>query len=110
LTPELQGVIYAVDGGTARPIPGFESGVDGIRKWSSDGRSLFVTRVDGGSLEIARLDLESGRREVWRTLTPPERVGLAPPFGYFAITPDGRYYAHSLVYHLSDLYLVTALE
>ncbi len=108
--PEGNGIIYAVEGGASRPIPGFQTGEDDLYQWSSDGRSVFVGRFDATSLEIDRLDLASGRRELWRRVTPTDSLGASSDFFPFAMTPDGKSYAYSPLYQMSDLYLVTGLE
>jgi Tol biopolymer transport system component len=102
--PQGGGFIYAINGGSNRPIPGFQDG-DGLMQWSPDGRALFVGRFEEVPMKIFRLDLATGRRELWREFTP-----LNPLLYYFAMTPDGKSYAYSSNYSWADLYLVTGVQ
>jgi len=107
--PKGEGVIYPVEGGASRPIPGFEAGREGPLAWSSDGRSLYVGQSGRLPLRIFRLDLATGKREFWREFAPPDRAALSDMY-YFAMTPDGKAYAYSPFYLPTDLYLVTGLR
>lgn len=78
-------------------------------QWSADGRSLFVYRIADVPARIFRLDLSTGRRELWRELIPPDLAGTSD-IGNVQITPDGRAYAYYYGQILSDLYLVEGLK
>jgi Tol biopolymer transport system component len=108
--PQNRGVIYPVDGGTPRPIPGFQAGEETPLKWSSDGRSLFVTQGSGVRFRVFRLDLTTGTRELWHEFTPDDRAGNADDLYYLTMTPDGKAYAYSFLIVPSELYLVTGLR
>ncbi len=114
--PQGEGVIYPVEGGAPRPIPGFKTGEEDPLLWSSDGLSLFVGPIGGPaerkstSLKIFRLDLTTGKRELWHELIPTDRAALFGPLYNFAMTPDGKSYAYSFLNGPSDLYLVTGLK
>ena len=58
-----------VEGGEPRAIEGLEDG-DGLLQWSADGHSLFVRAAGELVLKIYKLDLSSGRRELWKELIP----------------------------------------
>ena len=79
-------------------------------QWSSDGRSLYVGQSTSVSLTVFRLDLETGRRELWREFTPADTAALRAWAYYFAMTPDGKSYAYSTFNTPTDLYLVTGLR
>ena len=98
--------LHPVGPGTPRVIPGEGPGDHPIR-WSADGRSLFVLRLS--PTRIFRLDLASGRREVWQEITPPDAAGLggAPQV---QVTADGRAWVASHVRSLTDLYLAEGLR
>jgi Tol biopolymer transport system component len=116
--PQGEGVTYSVEGGASRPIPGFRTGEEGPIVWSSDGRFLFVGPVGiggpfkrtGDALRVFRLDLTTGKRELWREFRAQDRATLLFPLYYFAMTPDGRSYAYSSFNAPTDLYLVTGLR
>ena len=107
--PADEGVIWALEGGGLRPIPGFLPG-ECVMQWSSDGRSLYVCHLDIVPLRVFRLDLTTGKRELWHEFRPTETAALAAWTYYFAMTPDGKAYAYSTFNLPSDLYLVTGLE
>jgi hypothetical protein len=56
-----------------------------------------------------RLDVATGRRELWNTLGPADRAGVAL-IDWIIITPDGRAYAYKFTRSQTDLYQVTGLE
>jgi hypothetical protein len=58
---------------------------------------------------VERVDLASGRREMWRELKGSDRAGHSPSTA-IQITPDGRYYAYTYRRFLNDLYLVSGLK
>ena len=73
---------------------------------SADGAWLYVQTDDA---QIARVHLDSGRREVVRRLIPPDPAGLSDILRV-VMTPDGRAYAYSYVRALSALYLVEGIS
>jgi Tol biopolymer transport system component len=113
-----EGAVYPIAGGTSRPIPGLRAGKEKPLLWSADGRSLFVgprgkpgpSTDPSAAFRIFRLDLATGKRELWHEFAPPNRAGLLIAGYYFAMTPDGRSYAYSYLNAPSDLYLVTGLK
>ena len=59
-------------------------------------------------MRVSRLELSTGRKELWKTLMPADAAGasnIAP-----APTPGGDSYVYSYVRTLSDLYLVEGLK
>jgi hypothetical protein len=105
-------VSYAVDGvggGEPEPIPGAVAGDSPIR-FSPEGRSLYVlARGDGAACAIDRLDLATGGRVSWKTITPPDPVGV---YGIprLLLSADGASYVYAYVRLLDDLYLVDGLR
>ncbi len=100
--------LYPVAGGDARPVPG-AGPEDRALRWSSDGASLFVTRLGELPARIERLDLMTGRRTLWKELLPDDRAGLLD-IGFMTIAPDGRAYAYSYRRILSTLYHIEGLR
>jgi Tol biopolymer transport system component len=99
---------YPLEGGSPLPIEGLAEGEVPVQ-WSADGRSLFVYRIADVPARIFRLDLTTGRRELWRELVPPDLAGTSD-IGNVQITPDGRAHAYYYGQVLSDLYLVEGLK
>ena len=85
-----------------KPLPGI-SGTP--LQWSADGRFVFVRR---GNLpvEIHRVEVATGRSELWQTLEPPDSVGVERIFP-IVLTPDGKSYCYSATRNLSDLFAVS---
>lgn len=102
--------LYPVDGqGAPGPVPGIHPD-ESIASISPDGRSvLVVSAVKQTSLEVYRVDLTSGRRELFKKLGPADPIGLTMyPAGLF--TPDGKYYVYSYSRSLGELYAVDGLR
>jgi len=95
-----------VDGGERRPIPGLESD-ECVLRLRVDGHHVFVTERNFPLMPTPpfRLDLESGRRESWKELSPADSAGVQN-LVWVCLTPDGRSYAYSYFRKLSVLYLV----
>jgi hypothetical protein len=75
--------------------------------WGPDGQSLLMLRSRSGQASgaIERVDLRSGKREVVREITPPERPGelfLASA----SVTADLKAYAYAFFRMRSILFLV----
>ena len=97
-----------MDGGEPRPISGIAEGEVPIQ-WTADGRSLYVRRWDEMPARVFRLDLETGRRELWKQIMPADHTGVVQIRGILP-TPDGRAYAYSYLRVLSELYVVEGLK
>ncbi len=96
-------------GGPSVPIRGLEPNDDPLR-WTADGRSLFVGsgRV-GIPGRVFRLDLATGRRELWKEFTPGDPTGITG-FGPASISADGSTILFGYGQRLSDLYVVEGLR
>jgi Tol biopolymer transport system component len=100
--------LYPVDGqGAPRPVPGIHPN-EAILSVSRDGRSALVAVLGSYSADVMRVDLISGRREVFKKLGPSDPAGVV--LGAAAFTPDGKSYAYSCFSALSQLYLVEGLR
>ena len=104
-------LIYRVDGtGRARAIQGAEP-TDQLVQWSGDGKSIVVRGAEQMPLTLYRIDLATGRRELWKQLAPADLTGFLE-FGVGSmsgprITPDGRFYAYN--YH-SDVETLVQID
>jgi serine/threonine protein kinase/Tol biopolymer transport system component len=100
--------LFPIRGGEPKPIAGLEPGESVIR-WSGDSRFLFLRKLDGpAALEINRLDVATGRRELWKELKTPDSVGVQ--LVQVVMTPDGDSYAYSFQRDISVLYLARGLK
>ena len=100
--------LWPVGDGAPRVVQGSEPG-DRPVAWSADGRSLWLFRRGEVPTNVFRLDLTNGRRELWKTLVPPDPAGVYSIIE-FCITPSGHSYFYSYRRLLSQLFLVTGIQ
>jgi len=94
-------------GGEARPAPGCD--VDDVPiGWTADGKAIYVYRRGRVRVPIDRVDIATGERTPWHTITPSDPAGILDIMPIL-ITPDGQTYAYGYRRFLSDLYVVTGL-
>jgi eukaryotic-like serine/threonine-protein kinase len=95
--------LIPLDGSEPRDIPNWSGGSP--VQWSADGRSLYVSTFSG---EAWLVDIESGKRRLWKTLAP----GFSPGMGQnrLRVTTDGKAYVYSMPRAFSELYLVEGLR
>jgi hypothetical protein len=101
--------LFPVDGGEPRPLAGV-SDRERIAGWSGDGRTMFIYKRSTLPAKVERVDLNSGKRELAREITPSDRAGLIGGINILRITSDGRTYAYSYIQQLSELQLVEGLK
>ena len=80
-------------------------------QWSSDGKAVYGFGEEDGTLLLYRIDLQTGRQERWKKVSPPDRTGFMrygtrPVGGGVSVTPDGQFYAYSYYTDSSRLTLV----
>ncbi len=100
--------LFPLDGGPARAVRGAEAGDEAIR-FSVDGRALYVTRREV-PLRIFKIDLASGRRELWRELPAPDPAGLQASWPAAVISADGRSVVGTYTRRLNKLYVVSGVR
>jgi serine/threonine protein kinase len=101
-------VICPVDGAAQRPLPGSVAGERPI-VWSAEGRALYVYRRHELPARVFRVDVESGRRELWKEIAPADRTGL-DGIDTIRMTPDARAYAYGYTRILGSLQIVQGLR
>ena len=82
---------------------------DRLIQVSDDGKTAFVVNYNGLSAPVYRVNLETGVRQLVKTLE------MRDPTGGFGITrvvttPDGQYFAYNTLRQLSELYLLQGLK
>jgi eukaryotic-like serine/threonine-protein kinase len=95
-------------GGAPRLVPGSEPR-DRPVGWTADGKSLWLFRRGEVPAHVFQLDLTTGNRKLWKTLSPPDPAGVVSVVD-FQITPKGHAYFYSYTQLLSQLYLVRGLK
>jgi dipeptidyl aminopeptidase/acylaminoacyl peptidase len=108
LGPDRRIAIYSVEPREPQPVPGLEPDELPIR-WTSDGRSLYVYRSSGVPARIHLLDVETGKRTLWKVIDPPDPAGILTVGPYF-ISDDGKSYVYSYRREVGDLFLVEGLR
>ena len=105
--PDGQLTIYSVADGTALAVPGRQDGDEPVQ-WTADGKALLVGRP-GSPTQVFTIDLATGGRKLFRTLTALDPTGLidnaAPDF-----SRDLGSYVYSYTRITSDLYIVDGLK
>jgi Tol biopolymer transport system component len=108
LGPDQRFYLYPVAGGEPVPIPGLING-DVPSGWTADGRFLFVRRRGEVPQRVMKLEVATGRKELWKELVPPDPAGIwliSPVW----VTPDEKYYVYTFARSLADLYVVDGLK
>ena len=81
-------------------------------QWSQDGKSLYLRRVEGVTVNISRYNLATGKRQPWKKLAPRDPAGLIGidvGRGELAMTPDGRGYVFTYWKVIRNLFLTGGL-
>jgi serine/threonine protein kinase/Tol biopolymer transport system component len=93
----------------AQPIRGLEPNDQPLR-WAADGRALFLASSnDTFPARVYRLDLTSGRRDVWKEFMPGDPTGITA-IGPNGISADGKTITFGYSHTLSDLYIAEGLR
>jgi predicted Ser/Thr protein kinase len=100
--------IFSIVGGPPVLVPGGQLRESGAG-WSSDGRAVYVYRRGDSSATVSRIDLSTGKRELWKTITAPDPAGITGVAPVIVVM-DGRSYAYGVTRILSTLYLVDGLK
>ena len=106
--PEGKIYLYSISPSEPRPIPGLEAG-EIPAQWSPDGRFVYVYRRGDVPARVMRVELATGKRELWKELQPSDTTGLEEVANVW-LTPDGRSYVYNHIRMLSDLYLAEGLR
>ncbi len=105
--PDRKRYLYPLSGGEPVAIPGLDA-EDRMDQRSADGRFLYIHRSGEVPVKVYRLEVSTGKKELWRTLVPADAAGISgvSPFP----TPGGESYVYAYIRTLSDLYLVEGLK
>jgi len=106
--PDQKGYLYPTSGGEPRAILGLNSGEQPIT-FSSDSRFLYVYQPGELPARVDKLDLQTGKRTLWKQLMPSDPAGVET-IGPILITPDAKTCIFGYHRMLADLYLVEGLK
>uniref|UniRef100_Q01VZ5 Serine/threonine protein kinase n=1 Tax=Solibacter usitatus (strain Ellin6076) TaxID=234267 RepID=Q01VZ5_SOLUE len=107
LDSEAKAFLYPLGGGTPKPLPVLTTD-ERLMSFSEDARSIFVARRSERLAKVWRVDLSSGRMELWREL-PIDPAGQTR-VNSVQITPDGKSLVYAVVRNSSELYLAKGLR
>ena len=106
-------MLLPIQGGDGEPVPGLTP-ADIPLQWSHQGRYVYaVTRTVGArvpAVDVFRVDVATGARGVWKTLTPSDPVGVEDARETLVMTPDAESYCYSYMRRLGDLFVVDGLR
>jgi hypothetical protein len=97
-------LIYPVDRGEPHVVAGAARD-DLVLRWSADGRSLLVCPAGEVPSRIERLDVATGKRELIRTIGPPDMTSV---LGIFPIVvgADEKTHVYTSRRMISHLFLI----
>ena len=99
---------YPLAGGEPSALPGLTAAFRPIR-YVPDGRALYCQENVTIPARIHKYDLETGRLELWKEVSPTDTAGLTA-ISRLVVTPDGTSYAYSYLRTLSYLQLVDGMK
>ncbi|MGE5414971.1 MAG: hypothetical protein ACM3NW_12400, partial [Syntrophomonadaceae bacterium] len=106
--PDRKRYFYPLEGGEPQPIAGLAP-EETPAGWTGDGRSLYVFRRRDVPARISKLDVASGRKELWREFMPGDGSGIQD-IAPIIPTPNGDAYVYGYSRTLSDMYVVEGLK
>jgi serine/threonine protein kinase len=105
---DQKAILFPVEGGQPRTVSGVLDGEFPVR-FSADGRFLYLWKRGDVPARVTRIDIETGKREVWKDLLPVDPSGVER-ISNVLVTPDGKGYAYCFTRLLSDLFVVEGLK
>jgi hypothetical protein len=106
--PQGRTQLYDIPSRKPRPLPGVLEG-DKVLGWDESGSSLYMQSTRIFPVQIMRLEVISGRRQAWKTLSPADLSGIES-HPYVKITPKGDAFAYNIKRVLSTLYVMEGLK
>jgi serine/threonine protein kinase/Tol biopolymer transport system component len=100
--------LYPIAGGEPQKFNIILDPDERVMGFSADGKNLLV-RTRAIPVKLTRVNLETGKRERWREITPADPAGIQS-IASIRISADGKAYAYSAGRVLSDLYVVDGLK
>jgi Tol biopolymer transport system component len=106
--PGRRATLYPVEGGEPREISAASEGEFPVR-FSTDGRWVYLWKRGDVPARVSRVDIATGRRELWKDLVPLDPAGVER-ISNVVVSADGRTYAYAYARILSDLFMVEGLR
>ena len=103
--------ITSIAGAESRPAPSTITGADRILQWSTNGDRLWVARPAGPLMQLASIDVATGRRIPIRDIPPADTTAYRQPeFQRVFISRDGSRVLRGDAYARGRLYLVEGVR
>jgi eukaryotic-like serine/threonine-protein kinase len=106
-------MLFPIHGGNGQPVRALMPG-DIPLQWSHDGRFVYTVESFGGArpaaVDVFRVEVATGSRTLWKTLTPSDPVGVEDMRETLTMTPDAESYCYSYERRLGDLFVVEGLK
>jgi len=100
--------LVSAEGGDPQPVQSSQPG-DAPLRWMRSGNVLFVGQRGETSCPVWRLDLQTGARTPWKTVSPADIAGVTG-VSCPRLAADEQHYAFGYIRDLSDLFLVEHLK
>jgi len=100
--------LVSTDGGNPQAVRGSQPSDNPLR-WMKDGNALFVGQRGETSCPIWKLDLQTGARTPWKTVSPADVAGVTG-VSCPRLAADEQHYVFGYIRDLSDLFLVEHLK
>ncbi len=100
--------LYPIAGGDPQRVTWDVKPDDRLVRFLADGKGLLVADHNVPTT-VSRIDLASGRREVWKEIAPADPAGVESIVS-IKFNADGKSYAYSTMRVLSDLFVVDGLK
>ena len=107
IDPQGEVTLTPIAGGSSRAVHGLPPSTELLR-WEKSGRKIFA-RAGTVPFKILRLNTETGRADLWRTLGPFDLSGVVGT-AEIAIAPDGQSHCYSYIRNLSTLFVASGLK
>ncbi len=105
--PDRKTYLYPLAGGEPTVVPGIDAN-DRVVAFTSDAGSVYMFQQGETPINVNRVDVTTGHRQLWRSLAPADLGGVSDVGPLPA--PSGDAYVYSYNRTLSDLYLVEGLK
>jgi hypothetical protein len=100
--------LYPIDGGDPMPLPHLDRS-DRVVLWMTGENAVLLFRINEMPAHIHKLNLDTGERSIWRSLTPPDPTGIYR-IGRVSTSADGSAYGYNYYMQLVDLHVVSGLK
>jgi len=106
--PDGKGSLFSVENGSTKALPGVLAGEYPLR-FSPDDRHLYLWKRGDIPARITRLEVGTGKRELWKDLMPVDPAGVER-ISNVLVAPDAKSYVYCYARLLSDLFVVEGLK